>query len=259
MPRARPRADRGLLRRARLAHRRPPGRDVRRRGDLLVLSRPPHDDRRGRRGRRATTPSWVRALGSLREWGRDCWCPPGMDGVCGRRFEGRFGELPAGLRPQVRLLARRASTSRSPTCRPRWASSQLEQARRLRRGAAASTPRTSPRRSRRSRTGSSCRGRCPGADPSWFGFPLTLREGGADRRRRLQQFLLERRIDTRLLLAGNLVRQPGFRGREHRVAGELTHADRITEASLWVGCWPGLSTQMLDWIVESVGDFLATG
>ena len=58
----------------------------------------------------------------------------------------------------------------------------------------------------------------PGADPSWFGFPLTLREGGADRRRRMQEFLLERRIDTRLLLAGNLVRQPGFQGREHRVA-----------------------------------------
>ena len=59
----------------------------------------------------------------------------------------------------------------------------------------------------------------PGADPSWFGFPMTLRDGGAERRRRMQEFLLERRIDTRLLLAGNLVRQPGFQGREHRVAG----------------------------------------
>ena len=97
----------------------------------------------------------------------------------------------------------------------------------------------------------------PGADPSWFGFPLTLRDGGADRRRRLQEFLLERRIDTRLLLAGNLVRQPGFQGREHRVAGPLPNADRITEAALWVGCWPGLSTEMLDWIVESVAAFLA--
>ena len=97
----------------------------------------------------------------------------------------------------------------------------------------------------------------PEADPSWFGFPLTLRDGGADRRRRLQEFLLERRIDTRLLLAGNLVRQPGFQGLEHRVAGALEHADRITEAALWVGCWPGLTSAMLDWIVESVGAFLA--
>jgi CDP-4-dehydro-6-deoxyglucose reductase, E1 len=96
----------------------------------------------------------------------------------------------------------------------------------------------------------------PGADPSWFGVPLTLREGGADRRRRMQEFLLERRIDTRLLLAGNLVRQPGFQGHAHRVSGELTHADRITEAAIWVGCWPGLSADMLDWIAESVASFL---
>ena len=96
----------------------------------------------------------------------------------------------------------------------------------------------------------------PGADPSWFGYPLTLREGGADRRRELQRFLLERGIDSRLLLAGNMVRQPGFLGLEHRVVGDLEHADRITEAALWVGCWPGLDEPRLDWIAESLTDFL---
>ena len=96
----------------------------------------------------------------------------------------------------------------------------------------------------------------PGADPSWFGFPLTLRSGGAERRRRLQEFLLERRIETRLLLAGNMVRQPGFQGREHRVAGDLTGSDRITEAGFWVGTWPGLTPPMLDWIAESIVEFL---
>ena len=63
--------------------------------DLLVLPRPPHDDGGGRRGRQRR-PDWARAVGSLREWGRDCWCPPGVDDVCGRRFDGRFGALPAG-------------------------------------------------------------------------------------------------------------------------------------------------------------------
>ena len=101
-----------------------------------------------------------------------------------------------------------------------------------------------------------CARALPGADPSWFGFPLTLRDGGPDRRRRLQEHLLARHVDSRLLLAGNMVRQPGFLGLDHRVAGELPHADRITEAGIWVGCWPGLTEPMLDWIVESVASFL---
>jgi dTDP-4-amino-4,6-dideoxygalactose transaminase len=92
----------------------------------------------------------------------------------------------------------------------------------------------------------------PGADPSWFGYPFALREGGAAERRRIQLTLLDRGIDSRLLLAGNLARQPGFLGLDHRVAGSLEHADRITEAALWVGVWPGLSDAMVDWIAESV-------
>ena len=95
-----------------------------------------------------------------------------------------------------------------------------------------------------------------GADPSWFGYPFSLRDGGPHERRELQRFLLERRIDSRLVLAGNLTRQPGYQGLEHRVAGPLTGADRVTEASLWVGCYPGLTDDMIDWIAESVREFL---
>jgi CDP-4-dehydro-6-deoxyglucose reductase, E1 len=204
----------------------------------------------------ADDPVWVRALGSLREWGRDCWCPPGMDGVCGRRFEGRFGELPPGYDHKY-VFSHVGFNFKVTDVQAALGTSQLAKladfGRRRREHAAYLAEAFAPFEDRfvLPRT-------LPGADPSWFGFPLTLREGGADRRRRLQQFLLDRRIDTRLLLAGNLVRQPGFRDREHRIAGELRHSDRITEASLWVGCWPGLTRPMLDWIVESVGDFLAT-
>jgi CDP-4-dehydro-6-deoxyglucose reductase, E1 len=201
-------------------------------------------------------PTWLRALGSLREWGRDCWCPPGRDGVCGRRFEGRFGDLPAGYDHKY-VFSHLGFNFKVTDMQAALGVSQLTKledfGRRRRENAAylgdafaALEDRVVLPRA------------LPGADPSWFGFPLTLRDGGAERRRRMQQFLLERRIDTRLLLAGNLVRQPGFQGLEHRVAGELTHADRITEASIWVGCWPGLTTEMLDWIVESVATFLAT-
>jgi CDP-6-deoxy-D-xylo-4-hexulose-3-dehydrase len=204
----------------------------------------------------ADDPVWLRALGSLREWGRDCWCPPGLDGVCGRRFEGRFGDLPAGYDHKY-VFSHVGFNFKVTDLQAALGVTQLDKldgfCERRRANAAYLAEAFAPLADRLvlPRT-------LPGADPSWFGFPLTLRDGGAERRRRLQEFLLERRIDTRLLLAGNLVRQPGFQDREHRVAGDLRHSDRITEASLWVGCWPGLSSEMLDWIVASVGDFLAT-
>lgn len=199
-------------------------------------------------------PTWLRALGSLREWGRDCWCPPGRDGVCGRRFEGRFGDLPAGYDHKY-VFSHVGFNFKVTDMQAALGVTQLGKleafGRRRREHAAYLANALAPY------AGELVLPRAlPGADPSWFGFPLTLREGGADRRRRMQEFLLERRIDTRLLLAGNLVRQPGFQGREHRVSGDLAHADRITEAAIWVGCWPGLSTAMLDWIAESVGSFL---
>ena len=202
-------------------------------------------------------PTWLRALGSLREWGRDCWCPPGRDGVCGRRFEGRFGAMPAGYDHKY-VFSHVGYNFKVTDMQAALGVTQLAKlegfGRRRRENAAHLAAAFAPMADRLVLPRS-----LPDADPSWFGFPITLRDGGADRRRRLQEFLLERRIDTRLLLAGNMVRQPGFQGREHRVAGSLEHSDRITEAAFWVGCWPGLTGEMLDWIVESVGAFLARG
>jgi CDP-6-deoxy-D-xylo-4-hexulose-3-dehydrase len=199
-------------------------------------------------------PTWLRALGSLREWGRDCWCPPGMEGVCGRRFGGRFGDLPAGYDHKY-VFSHVGFNFKVTDMQAALGVTQLDKlegfGRRRREHAAYLVDALAPFEDQLVLPRA-----LPGADPSWFGVPLTLREGGADRRRRMQEFLLERRIDTRLLLAGNLVRQPGFQGREHRVSGDLTHADRITEAAIWVGCWPGLTTDMLDWIAESVAAFL---
>jgi len=204
-----------------------------------------------------TDPTWARAVGSLREWGRDCWCPPGVDGVCGRRFGGRFGDLPAGYDHKY-VFSHVGYNFKVTDMQAALGVTQLakldEFGRRRRENAAHLARAFAPLADQLVLPRS-----LPGADPSWFGFPITLRDGGADRRRRLQEFLLERRIDTRLLLAGNLVRQPGFQGRAHRVAGTLEHADRVTEAALWVGCWPGLSTAMLDWVVESVAEFLSAG
>ena len=218
--RARPRADRGRLRRARLARSR--GRAAGTFGarrDLLVLSRPPHDHRRGRRRRRATTtPGCAR-------WPR---CASGA-ATAGAR---RASTTPAAAASRAASAScppatttstssrTSASTSRSPTCRRRSGSrsSTSSDGFHARRRAELRPPRR--RAARRSRTGSCSRARCP-APTLVVRLPADAARGRRrPRRRELQRFLLERGIDSRLLLAGNLVRQPGFLGREHRVAGE---------------------------------------
>lgn len=203
----------------------------------------------------ADAPAWVRVLRSLREWGRDCWCPPGVNDACGRRFEGRYGELPEGYDHKY-VFGQLGFNFKMTDMQAALGTAQLQKLAAF--GAA--------RRANFARLDAALRAHeerlvlpraLPGADPSWFGYPITLREGGAAERRELQRFLLERKIDSRLVLAGNMTRQPGILGRDHRVAGPLPNADRITEASLWVGVAPGLTAPMLDWVATSIGDWLA--
>lgn len=203
----------------------------------------------------ADDPAWVRALHSLREWGRDCWCPPGVNDACGHRFEGRYGELPEGYDHKY-VFSRLGFNFKMTDLQAALGTTQLAKLPAF--GAA--------RRANFARLDAALRPyedrlvlprALPGADPSWFGYPLTLREGGAAERRALQRFLLGRRIDSRLVLAGNLTRQPALLGLDHRVAGELPGADRVTEASLWVGVAPGLTGEMLDFVAASIGEWLA--
>lgn len=216
---------------------------------------PAHHMTTGEGGAVATTEAtWGRAVGSLREWGRDCWCPPGIDDVCGRRFEGRFGALPEGYDHKyvfshvgynLKVTDLQAALGLAQADRlPAFAERREANFARLLAALAPLEDRLVLPRS------------LPGAEPVWFGFPLVLREGGARRRRALQLHLLERRVDSRLLLAGNLTLQPGFQGLAHRVAGPLPVADRMTEAALWVGCHQQLDAPMIDWVAESVTDFV---
>lgn len=199
-------------------------------------------------------PTWTRAITSLREWGRDCWCPPGVNDACGRRFDGQFGDLPAGYDHKY-VFSHLGFNFKVTDMQAALGIAQLERlddfgaARRhnFARLQAALAPLEDRLVLPRS---------LPGADPSWFGYPFTLRDGGGERRRALQLHLQERKIDSRLMLAGNLTRQPGYKGLEHRIAGDLTNADRITESGVWVGVYPGLTDAMIDWIAESISAFV---
>jgi CDP-4-dehydro-6-deoxyglucose reductase, E1 len=196
---------------------------------------------------------WARTLGSLREWGRDCWCPPGVNDACGRRFEGRHGDLPEGYDHKY-VFSQLGFNFKVTDMQAALGLAQLDRLEDFH----------ATRRANFARLDAALadlddellRVRATdGSDPSWFGYPFTLRTGGHERRTSLQRFLLERRIDSRLLLGGNLTRQPGLAGLEHRIAGTLGNADRTTEASLWVGCYPGLTEPMIDWIAESLRAF----
>lgn len=198
--------------------------------------------------------TWTRAVAGIREWGRDCWCPPGVNDACGRRFDGRFGELPAGYDHKY-VFGQVGFNLKITDMQAALGLTQIEKlpgfhaARR--RNAARLRVALEPHQDRLVLPRS-----LPGADPSWFGFPLTLREGGAAERRALQLHLLERGIDSRLVLAGNMTRQPAYLGIDKRVAGPLPGADRITEASIWLGTSPNITDEMVDWVAESVVAFL---
>jgi CDP-4-dehydro-6-deoxyglucose reductase, E1 len=198
--------------------------------------------------------TWARAITSLREWGRDCWCPPGVNDACGLRLAGRFGDLPEGYDHKY-VFSHVGFNFKITDMQAALGLSQLEKVdgfhARRRANAARLRAALEPLGDRLVLPRA-----VPDADPSWFGFPIALRHGGARERLALQTALLRRGIDSRLLLAGNMVRQPGFQGLEHRVVGSLANADRVTEAALWVGCQPSLTEPMLDHIAESIADHL---
>ena len=196
---------------------------------------------------------WARALGSLREWGRDCWCPPGVNDACGRRFEGRHGDLPEGYDHKY-VFSQLGFNFKVTDMQAALGLAQLERLDGFHAARRANFARLDTALADLDDELLRVRA-ADGSDPSWFGYPFTLREGDHERRTALQRFLLERRIDSRLLLGGNLTRQPALAGLRHRISGSLDSADRITEASLWVGCYPGLTQPMIDWIAESLRAF----
>ena len=217
---------------------------------------PAHHMTTGEGGAVATSDErWTRAVASLREWGRDCWCPPGVNDACGRRFEGRFGEMPAGYDHKY-VFSHLGFNFKVTDMQAALGVAQLERLAGF----------TARRKANFARLDTALSGlgdrlilprALPDADPSWFGYPFTLRDGDAAARRELQLFLGERMIDSRLLLAGNMTRQPAYLGLDHRIAGPLSGADLVTDGSIWVGCYPGLPDAAIDFLAESVGAFFA--
>jgi CDP-6-deoxy-D-xylo-4-hexulose-3-dehydrase len=191
---------------------------------------------------------------SFRDWGRDCWCPPGNDDTCGRRFDWQLGELPYGydhkyvyshIGYNLKLTDMQAAVGVAQLKKlPDFIEARRHNFNRLYAGLkkfeeVLILPETTPK-----------------SNPSWFGFAITVRPGAPFSRLELVQHIESRRIGTRLLFGGNLMRQPAYIGMPHRVVGPLTNANIITDNTFWLGVYPGLNDEMVDFMIATVSEFV---
>lgn len=190
-----------------------------------------------------------RIVESLRDWGRDCWCRPGEDDRCGKRFKWQLGTLPEGY--DHKYVYSHVGYNLKST--DQQAALGVTQLRKL--------TQFGERRRRNWHRMSDALSGVPGlllpqptphSDPSWFGFPLTVRDDGPLRRRDMVASLEERKIATRPVFAGNLVRHPAYTGHNYRISGDLSNSDIVAGRSFWIGVHPGLSDAMIDYIASSV-------
>lgn len=190
---------------------------------------------------------------SIRDWGRDCHCEPGEDNTCGRRFDWKLGDLPKGYDHKY-TYSHLGYNLKITDMQAAVALAQMDRLQGF----------IDQRRANFDFLKSALKPleehlilpeATPNSEPSWFGFPITLRPGVRKTRHALQQFLDDRKIGTRLLFAGNLIRQPYFKGIDYRVHGELTNTDIIMARTFWLGVYPGLGETQLSYVVEAMTEF----
>lgn len=224
-------------------------------GDLATLSfYPAHHITMGEGGAVLTNNTELKQIAeSFRDWGRDCYCPPGKDNTCNKRFCWKLGSLPEGYDHKYtysHLGYNLKITDMQAAC-------ALAQMDRLDGFIATRKANFNYLKERLS----SCNDflylpqATPGSNPSWFGFPLVLKESSGVKRVDLLQYLDDNKIGTRLLFAGNLVRQPYMLGREFRISGDLTNTDVVMNQTFWIGVYPGLSKEHLDYMIEKIEEF----
>ncbi len=220
-------------------------------GDFATLSfYPAHHITTGEGGAVLARDARLRRVAeSMRDWGRDCWCEPGKDNTCKKRFGWELGELPPGydhkytyssMGYNLKMTDMQAALGVSQLTRV----DEFIEARRRNWKALCDGVRTSPTLSRYFTIVEPT----SGTSPSWFGFPLHC-EQGLDRTK-LVAFLEEKKIGTRLLFAGNLTRQPAYKGVEHRIVGNLNNTDDIMRRTFWLGVHPLLDQARIAYMLE---------
>jgi CDP-6-deoxy-D-xylo-4-hexulose-3-dehydrase len=195
----------------------------------------------------------ARIAESVRDWGRDCWCEPGEDNKCLRRFEWELGTLPRGYDHKY-IFSHVGYNLKSTDLQAALGLSQLRRLREF--GEARRRNWRHLREGLDGTPGLLLPAATPGSDPSWFGFVITVEADAPFSRNELVRHLEARRIGTRQLFGGNLTRHPAYLDRTFRVAGDLRNSDVITERTFWIGVYPGVTPAMADYLVESIRAFV---
>lgn len=191
---------------------------------------------------------------SFRDWGRDCWCAPGVANTCGKRFDWQLGDLPCGydhkyiyshIGYNLKMTDMQAAVGVAQLRKlPEFTQIRKRNWQHLYNGLQAYEefllmPEATPK-----------------SDPSWFGFLITVKDNAPFDRNELVRYLDERQIATRLLFSGNLTRQPAYQDVNYRVVGDLTNTDTALNSTFWIGVYPKLTATMLDFVLETFADFM---
>ena len=202
------------------------------------------------------SPVLKKIVESFRDWGRDCWCVPGEQNTCGKRFEWELGQLPFGydhkyiyshIGYNMKLTDMQAAVGLAQLDKlPDFIAARKRNWQRLHEGLKPfeeffCLPQPTPN-----------------SDPSWFGFLMTVRPDAPFGRNELIRYLEDHQVATRLLFSGNLLRQPAYQDIPHRIVGPLTNTDLAMTHSFWIGLYPSLTAEMLDYTIETFRGFLAT-
>jgi CDP-6-deoxy-D-xylo-4-hexulose-3-dehydrase len=226
-------------------------------GDIATVSfYPAHHITMGEGGAVMTgKPALQVLIDSFRDWGRDCWCEPGMDNTCGKRFDWQLGTLPCGYDHKY-TYSHIGYNLKATDMQAALGVSQIEK-----------LPHFIERRKENFKYLKNALKpleqylMLPEAtehsDPSWFGFPIGVKTDAPFTRDQLTHALEAQKIGTRLLFAGNLTKQPAYEGWEFRTVGDLKNTDFVMNQVFWIGVYPGLTKEMLDFIAKTAMDFVA--
>jgi CDP-6-deoxy-D-xylo-4-hexulose-3-dehydrase len=225
-------------------------------GDIATVSHyPAHHITMGEGGSVLTSSSLLKVIiESFRDWGRDCWCDPGKENTCGKRFEWQLGALPCGydhkytyshIGYNLKITDMQAAVGVAQLDKlERFIAARRSNWEYLKTGLAPySDTLILPEKTQNS-------------EPSWFGFMMTVAVDAPFTRDEIVQHLEGKRIATRMLFCGNVVRQPAYADTEFRIVGDLPNTDTILDRTFLVGVYPGLTEEMLNYVVAQVGEFV---